>query len=43
MKKNEITNYSNTFEGIKGDYKVVFNQNNGSPNYNFKIDMCGKN
>ena len=28
VKKNEITTYSNTLEGVKGDYKIVFNQGN---------------
>lgn len=43
VEKNDSINYSNDFDGIKGDYKVVFSQNNGIPNYNFTIDTYGKN
>ena len=43
VKGNDSIDYSNNFDGIKGDHKIVFSQNNGNPNYNFTIDLYGKN
>ena len=40
---NDSINYINNFDGIKGNYKIVFNQDNGVANYNFKIDIYGQN